>query len=270
MAGIDYEFNARLVKRVTDWLVGHNMFYVEWENEFLTLEELSNCRDIVREFHRSKNWEAPRWKGDPLPRPKNRYPMTVPHVEPEHQQPDQQQQQQQQQPEQQEQSIEQQQHEQQQQEQQHPHQPEQQQHVEQQQPQLQLAIVQQPEQQQVEQQEQHQQAEQQLQVVPEPRKDFEVDRIVNLYPKESFDDSEHDLYEVVWKSVWVHANDLHMCKHKAIRDFFNTERGILMKAHESLLRQIPGGSSDMDNWRTVAFQYDLAATQVNPNYSRFK
>ncbi|RWS20899.1 hypothetical protein B4U80_02330, partial [Leptotrombidium deliense] len=121
-----------------------------------------------------------------------------------------------------------------------------------------------------EQQTRNQQAEQQLQFVPEPQKDFEVDSIVNLYPKESFDDSEHDLYEVVWKSCWVHANDLHMCKHRAIRDFFNTERGILMKAYEALLRQIPGVSSDIENWRISAFQIDQADKQDGPDYSRFK
>ncbi|RWS22597.1 zinc finger protein 761-like protein [Leptotrombidium deliense] len=287
MAGTDYEFNAKLVKRVTDWLIGYNIFYVEWENEFLSLEELSDCKDIVRKFHRSKNWEIPRWKGDPLPKPKNRYPMTgkrrrkpkknskalqaeIDFIRQQHLQ---------QQPEQQPQAIEQHQQQTEQAEQQQPEQIEEQQQQQQQLQQLE------PQQQQRKQhqptdlllqllnpqrKEQHTQAEQQLQIVPEPRKDFEVDSIVNLYPKESFDDSEHDLYEVVWKSCWVHANDLHMCKHRAIRDFFNTERGILMKTNESLLRQIPDFSLNMDNWRTAAFHSERADKQDAPDYSRFK
>ncbi|RWS19986.1 zinc finger protein 708-like protein [Leptotrombidium deliense] len=43
-----------------------------------------------------------------------------------------------------------------------------------------------------------------------------------------------------------------------------------MKANEHLLRQIPGGSSDLDNYRTAALQLDFAATQHEPDYSRFK
>ncbi|RWS21723.1 zinc finger and BTB domain-containing protein 49-like isoform X1 [Leptotrombidium deliense] len=61
-----------------------------------------------------------------------------------------------------------------------------------------------------------------------------------------------------------------MCKHKAIRNFFNTERGILLKAKERLLYKFPDGSNEIANYRTASFYLNEAEKLPQPDFSKYK
>ncbi|RWS23792.1 uncharacterized protein B4U80_01239 [Leptotrombidium deliense] len=75
LAGIDFDFHPSQVKAVTDWIVGLDVFFVEWNEDYLTLDQCSNCKHLVRKYHKEVGSPAPVWKDDP-PKKSRRYPMT--------------------------------------------------------------------------------------------------------------------------------------------------------------------------------------------------
>ncbi|RWS20840.1 hypothetical protein B4U80_11997, partial [Leptotrombidium deliense] len=74
LAGIDFDFHPHQVKAVTDWIVGLDLFFVEWNEDYLTLEQCSDCKHLVRKYHKEVKSPPPIWKDDP-PKKTRKYPM---------------------------------------------------------------------------------------------------------------------------------------------------------------------------------------------------